>query len=291
MRSRLVVLLLAVTLVAAGCGSSSSPDTAPRALDGSAANLPGVQAFGLTDAEFAANVETTEKLISLCMNEAGFEYVPVDVTAFLAVEDWLRADPTKSRLEFKTLWGYGISTRSDFPARDVGLGPQNLRIYADLPPADQAAYDRTLVGNDTDATFAITVDDEDFTSTGGCTKKAIDEVFPEEMRTGTFVNPKDVLVESDPRVQLAEQQWIDCMSEEGYEYLDQDEIIDEYEEQYDIIVGDDDPDELTGTRLDALTELQADEIAVALRDLECQAPVDEAVRTVEIEIFGAPVSG
>ncbi|NNC43201.1 MAG: hypothetical protein HKO03_08195 [Acidimicrobiia bacterium] len=291
MRSRLVVLLLAVTMVAAACGSSSSPDTATRALDGSAANLPGVQAFGLTDAEFAANVETTEKLISLCMNEAGFEYVPVDVTAFLAVEDWLRADPTKSRLEFKTLWGYGISTRSDFPARDVGLGPQNLRIYADLPPADQAAYDRTLFGDDTDATFAITIDDEDFTSTGGCTKKAIDEVFPEEMRTGTFVNPKDVLVESDPRVQLAEQQWIDCMSEEGYEYLDQDEIIDEYEEQYDIIVGDDDPDELTGTRLDALTELQADEIAVALRDLECQAPVDEAVRTVEVEIFGAPVSG
>ncbi len=111
------------------------------------------------------------------------------------------------------------------------------------------------------------------------------------MRTGTFVNPKDVLVESDPRVVEAEQEWADCMAAAGYEYADQDEIIEEFEEQLDVIADGDDPEELTGSRLDALHQLRADEIAVALEDLECQEPVDVAVQQVEIEIFGAPVSG
>jgi len=293
--TRVGVLLAAVAVVVGACGGGSEPaaarTTPTSGGSGPSQDLPGTQAFGLTDAEFAANVEATEALIATCMAQAGFEYVPVDVTAFLEVEDWLRRDPSMTREEYKSQWGYGISTRFDFPARDVGLGPQNLRIYEDLTSADQIAYDRALFGEDTDATFAITIDDEDFTSTGGCTKKAIDQVFPVEMRTGTFVNPKDVLVESDPRVAEADQQWADCMAGDGYEYVDQDEIIEEYEEQFDVVTDGDDPEELSGARLEALHELQTEEIAVALKDLECQGPVDIAVRQVEIEIFGTPVSG
>lgn len=293
--TRLSVLLAALALVLVACGEGSdSAEARTIPTSGSTQlvqDLPGTQAFGLTDEEFAANVDATETLIASCMANAGFEYVPVDVTAFLEVEEWLRRDPSMTREEYKSQWGFGISTRFDFPARDVGLGPQNLRIYEDLSPADQVAYDRALFGEDTDATFAITLDDEDFTSTGGCTKEAIDQVFPAEMRSGTFVNPKDVLVESDPRVVEAEQQWADCMAEADYEYADQDEIIEEFEEQLDVITDGDDPEELTDSRLDALQQLQADEIAVALKDLECQEPVDIAVRQVEIEVFGAPVSG
>lgn len=292
-RVNVLAAALALILIACGGGSDSAQagtlptsGTAPPATD-----LPGTQAFGLTDEKFAASVDATEALIASCMAEAGFEYVPVDVTAFLEVEEWLRRDPSMTREEYKSQWGYGITTSFDHPARDVGLGPQNLRIYEDLSPADQVAYDRALFGEDTDATFAITLDDEDFTSTGGCTSEAIDQVFPAEMRTGTFVNPKDVLVESDPRVAAAEQEWADCMADAGYEYTDQDEIIEEFEEQLDVVAGDDDPEELTGSRLDGLRQIQDDEIAVALKDLECQEPVDIAVRQVEIEIFGAPVSG
>lgn len=292
---RVNVLAAAWALILIACGGGSDSAQA-RTLPTSgtaqpATDLPGTQAFGLTDEEFAASVDATEALIASCMADAGFEYVPVDVTAFLEVEEWLRRDPSLTREEYKSQWGYGITTRFDFPARDVGLGSQNLRIYEDLAPADQVAYDRSLFGEDTDATLAITLDDEDFTSTGGCTREAIDQVFPAEMRTGTFVNPKDVLVESDPRVAEAEQRWADCMADAGYEYTDQDEIIEEFEEQSDVVAGDDDPEELTGSRLDALRQLQDDEIAVALKDLECQEPVDIAVRQVEIEIFGAPVSG
>jgi len=288
-RSAHTVVVVMATILAA---CSSNPDGGG---DGSGSTtsipLPGTQAFGLTNEEFAANVEAVESRIAACMAEAGFEYVPADVTAVLEVGLWMRADPDMSREEYKSQWGYGISTRTDNPPRDTGLGEQNIQIYEGLSESEKVAYDRTLFGDDPDATFALTMDDEDFSGLGGCTQEAVEEVLPPEMLTDSFINPKDVLVESDPRVIAADEAWMDCMSEDGYEYEDQDEIIEEYEEQLEAVTGGEDPETLTGADLEALEELQAEEIAVALKDLECQGPLDEVIREVEIEIFGAPVSG
>ncbi len=286
---RIVVGLMApLALVFVACGSAAGGG------DGSSSTsqpLPGIQAFGLTNEEFASYVEQVESKIATCMAEAGFEYVPADVTAVLEVGVWMRADPSMSREDFKSQWGYGISTRTDDPAREVGLGDQNIRIYESLSESEKLAYDRTLFGDDPDATFALTLDDEDFGGTGGCTEEAVSEVFPAEMLSSSFVNPKDILIESDPRVVAAEEEWMDCMAEDGYEYEDQDEIIEEYEERYEELLDGRDPDELTGSDLEALEELQGEEIAVALKDLECQAFVDPVVREVEIEVYGEPVSG
>lgn len=301
-RTSLTTVVVITTLTLSACGTpsdtatsladSASTTTQPQQTTTTTAGLPGIQAFGLTNEEFAQNVEAVEALIATCMSDAGFEYVPVDVTTMLELGKWVHADPNMSREEYKTKWGYGVSIRTDNPTRDIALGAQNLRIYADLSEPDQIAYDRTLFGDDTDAVFAIVLDDEDFSGTGGCTKQAIDAVFPTEMLAGTFVNPKDILVESDPRVIKADEQWLDCMGEGGYDYEDQDEIIEEYGEQFDVVTNGEDPDTLTGPALDALHQLQGDEIAVALKDLQCQLDfVDDVIREVEIEIFGAPVSG
>lgn len=290
LKTKLTMVATAIALVLAACSSNSSGNG-----DGSGSTtsipLPGIQAFGLTNEEFTANVEAVESRIATCMTEAGFEYVPADVTAVLEVGVWMRADPNMSREEYKTQWGYGISTRTDNPPRAVGLGEQNIQIYENLSEAEKVAYDRTLFGDDPDATFGLMLDDEDFSGLGGCTQEAVEEVFPPEMLTDSFINPKDVLVESDPRVIAAEEAWMECMSEDGYEYEDQDEIIEEYEERFEAVTGGEDPEDLSEAALQALEDLQAEEIAVALKDLECQGPLDPVIREVEIEIFGAPVSG
>lgn len=286
----LLVVALATTAILAACGGEAGPTTGGS---GSTTTLPlpGIQAFGLTNEEFAENVEAVEALIATCMADAGFEYVPVDVTAMLEVGKWMRADPDMSREEYKSQWGYGISTRTDNPPREIGLGSQNIEIYENLSDSEKVAYDRTLFGDDPDVTFALMLDDEDFSGLDGCTGGAVESVFPPEMMSASFVNPKDVLIESDPRVQAAEEAWMECMAEDGYEYEDQDEIIDEYDELLETVTDGEDPEDLSGQALDALHELQADEIAVALKDLECQGPLDEVIREVEIEVFGAPVSG
>ncbi len=136
-------------------------------------------------------------------------------------------------------------------------------------------------------------DEEDFSETGGCTREAVSKVFTKAQLKGTYVNPKDVLVENDPRIIEAQNNWTKCMRAAGYDYEDdQDVIIEDFEERLAELVGDDDPASLTGTRAEELRKLQQEEIAVSLVDLDCQIKyTDDVFREVEIEVFGQPVSG
>ena len=129
--------------------------------------------------------------------------------------------------------------------------------------------------------------------TGGCTRKAVSDVFTPQQLKGTYVNPKDVLVENDPRVIEAQDDWTECMREAGYEYEDdQDEIIEDLEQRLSALLEGDDPRNLTGPRLAALRQLQQEEIELSLIDLECQIKyTDDIFRQVEFEVFGQKVSG
>lgn len=292
-RRRTAMLLgVAVLLAVSGCGSGSGSGSGSDSVDAKGRPLPGVKEFGLSEVQFVQHVEKTQTLISKCMADAGFEYVPVDVKTVEAAQARVRQDPGYTRREFKERWGLAVTTRFDDPVRDTGLGP-NLRIWKSLPERDREAYSRTLWGEDPRADFVFAFDEEDFSSTGGCTRKAVAQVFTPAQLKGTYVNPKDVLVESDPRIIEAEDKWTKCMRDAGYDYEDdQDEIIEDYEERLDELAGDDDPATLTGSRAAALHRLQQEEIAVSLVDLDCQIKyTDDVFRQVEIEVFGHPVSG
>jgi hypothetical protein len=225
------------------------------------------------------------------MREAGFEYVPVDVNTVIAAQKRVRTEPGFTRRTYKEKWGLAVTTRFDDPVRDTGLGP-NLAILETLPTTDQEAYLRTLLGkNQVHADFVWSLDEEDFSSTGGCTRTAVEQVFTPEQLKGSYVNPKDVLLNSDKRIADAEAAWSRCMADAGYSYKrDQDEIIDEYAERLDAIVGDSDPQRLTGSPAAELKKLQQAEIAVSLADLECQIKhTDKVFDQVETEVYGQPL--
>ncbi|WP_157630592.1 hypothetical protein [Kribbella catacumbae] len=272
-------------------GSTTTPAKTTKAPETKQSpKLPGTKEFGLTEQQFADHVEKTQALITTCMSEAGFEYVPVDVKTVEAAQARVRHDPGMTRAQYKAKWGFAVSTRQDNPVRDTGLGP-NLRIYNSLAPANKVAYNRTLFGEDPTADFVFTLDEEDFSSTGGCTRAAVTKVFTPVQVRGTYVNPKDVLVQADKRIVAARQAWSKCMKAEGYDYIeDQDEIIGEYEERLDKLLDGDDPDSLTGERAAALKKLHQDEIAVALADLDCQLKhSDKVFDQVETEVYGHPL--
>lgn len=279
--TRLLVAVSVAVVAVSACGD------APVTRTQGGKPLPGIKEFGLTEEEFAAHVEETQALIAECMGAAGFEYIPVDVKTIEAAQARVRTEPGYTRRTYKEKWGLGVTTRFDNPVRDTGLGP-NLQIYSSLSEADKVAYDRTLFGEDPDADFAFTLDEEDFSSTGGCTREAVSKVFTPAQLEGTYVNPKDVVIDADPRIVAAHDRWSECMHEAGYEYEnDQDEIIEEYQERLDELTEGDDPSTLTGARLTALRKLQAEEIAVSLVDLECQLKHTDAVyNEVELEVYG-----
>jgi hypothetical protein len=283
----------------AACGSGGTPAAIPSS--GSAAGspsaslsgtpLPGIREFGLSDQEFTDKVEQTQSLIASCMREAGFEYVPVDVNTIIAAQQRVRTEPGFTRRTYKEKWGLAVTTRNDDPVRDTGLGP-NLAIMKALPQTDQEAYLQTLLGDESYHTdFAWTLDEEDFSATAGCTRTAVEQVFTKVQQDGSYVNPKDLLLNADKRIVAAEEAWSKCMSTAGYEYTrDQDEIIDEYTERLELITQGEDPATLTGTRATALKKLQQDEIAVSLADLDCQLKhTDKVFEQVEIEVYGQPL--
>lgn len=274
------IALAVVALAVSSCGTSAQE----RKQTG---DLPGVKEFGLTEEEFTAHVEETQALIADCMAAAGFDYIPVDVKTIEAAQGQMRMEPGYTRRTYKEEWGLGVTTRFDSPVRDTGLGP-NLQVYEGLPEAERIAYERTLWGENPDADFVFTLDEEDFSDTGGCTREAVSQVFTPAQLKGTYVNPKDVVIDADPRIIEAHQRWSECMHDAGYEYeYDQDEIIEEYQDRLDELLEGDDPTTLTGSRAAALRKLQEEEIAVSLVDLECQIEhTDDVYREVELEVYG-----
>ena len=288
-RTAIVLAGLVITLAISGCGSTSGSSDESQ---GKEQSLPGTKEFGLTEVQFVRHIEETQAHIAECMAEAGFEYIPVDVKTIEAAQARMRQDPGYTRRTYKEKWGLGVTTRFDNPVRDTGLGP-NLEIWKSLPKSDQEAYSRTLWGDNPQFDFVFSFDEEDFSETQGCTRKAVAQVFTPQQLKGTYVNPKDVLVENDPRIIEAEDRWTECMRDAGYDYEDdQDEIIEEYQERLDDLVGDADPRTLTGPRAEALRKMQQEEIAVSLVDLDCQIKhTDDVFREVELEVFGEVVSG
>jgi hypothetical protein len=289
-------LVIGLLLVACG-GASSPPDTSPVASQGS---LPGSEEFGMTQQELVASIEAVEGLIAACMSDAGFEYVPVD---YLTVRQAMTSDksaPGLSDEEYRAAFGYGISTQvenADAPPQQkgpnsvvqIGLGEQNVEIFKNMSESDQEAYNHSLFGENTDATFAYTLENEDFSETGGCTRAAIEQVFSSEQLSASYYNPGDALIEQDPRVIEAISDWSDCMREEGFDYNNPEEVESDIEDRLEAILDGADVESLSAEAQAVLNELQGEERAIAVRDLECEEEhIEPAVQQVEAELYGGP---
>jgi hypothetical protein len=211
-----VLLVVTVLMMLATAGSAPAQN-----------RLPGTEEFGLSKRELVERIEAVETLISKCMRENGFQYIAVDSET---VRKGMAADkklPGLSEKEFVAQHGFGISTLytgkppqlgDGYSPGKIGLGDQNVRIYENLSPADRVAYNRALLGEDTNPTFAVALEIEDLSRTGGCTRSAIAQAFnPEELKS-TYYNPKDARVNQDPRVKAALATFADTMRKAGYAY-------------------------------------------------------------------------
>jgi hypothetical protein len=292
---------MGILMAACGGGSPSpAPSTnTPAASQGTPTGqnrLPGPEEFGMTTAELVKSVEAVESKIAKCMSGAGFEYIAVD---YDTVRKGMVADkslPGVSDEDFIAQYGYGISTlytglppqlaNTATPAQ-IGLGEQNVRIFSSLSPADRAAYNRTLFGENTDATLAVSLEREDFSRTGGCTRAAIEQVFTREQLSATYLNPLDSLVQQDPRMIAALGKFADCVRTEGFNYNHPNEIEPDINNRLDAITKGAPLESLSADARAALTELQGYERAVAALGTQCQEDILEPVQAqIEKELYG-----
>ena len=291
---RLGLALGIAALLGAACGggtrsappSGTDPGQTPLSSFGAGGKATGViEEFGMTVAQLVTSIETVESNIASCMRAAGFEYVPIDPVTFRAAQDALGSVPGVTSDEFVAQYGYGITTLP--PAQDFGVGEANKRIFDGLALADQVAYQRTLLGEDTKATFMVTLEAEDFSPTGGCTGTAVEQVFTPEQLSPTYLNPLDARVQQDPRMVAARERWSACMHDGGYDFANQAAVEDELAQRLVAITEGADPSTLTGSAKDALTALQGEERAIALADGDCARRFVDAVEAeVQRDITG-----
>ena len=277
-----ILWIIGGALVLSACGGSDekTPDQTQQPTSGGNGNQEvGKEEFGLTEEGLVTAIEDTESAIATCMAGEGFEYVPIDPVTFRNGMASLGSVPGLSDEEFVSQYGYGYTTLP--PKQKFDFGDENAAIFNDLPAADQVAYERALLGENTQATFVYMLENEDFEGAGGCTKSAIEEVFTAEQRNPNFTNPFDVQVAQDPRVIDATEKWAACMRDDGYDFESQQDAEDQIIDELDSLTKGQDPTTLTGSDADALTDLQAEEKAIAAADLVCAEefliPVEEQV--------------
>jgi hypothetical protein len=302
---RIGILALGVVigiLVAACSGNLTIPNPSTSA-DGQDSeeeedDLAGTEEFGLSREELVTSIERIEELIASCMSEAGFEYVAND---YNTVRQGMTADqslPGLSEEEFIEQYGYGISTLYTglppqladvaIPAQ-IGLGQQNVQIFQNLSPEDQVAYNRTLFGDNEEATLAVALETEDLSRTGGCTRTAIEQVFTAEQLSTSYTNPKDALIEQDPRMVAALAEYAECIQEAGFSYNHEKEIEPDLRDRLYTITEGASVETLSADSKAALTALQSEERALAIASYECESEIIEPVEDqVEEELFADP---
>jgi hypothetical protein len=261
----------------------------------------GTEEFGLTRAQLVQAIEKVESLISKCMRAQGFEYVAAD---YITVRKGMAADknlPGLSEEEFIDKYGFGVSTlytgqppqlATGYSPAKVGLGERNVQTYKNLSSADQVAYNRALFGEHTDATFAVGLETENFSRTGGCTRKAIERVFEPDQLKATYYNPKDALINKDPRMRGALRYYAREMRKAGFDYDHPDEVEPDIRERLAALTngGTIRVEEMSPEQRTALKKLQDYERRVAVKNFELQEEVFDPVEAkIEKELFAREV--
>lgn len=299
-RIGILALGVVIGILVAACSSnltipnpSTSADGQDSAEEGG--DLAGTEEFGLSREELVTSVERIEELIANCMSEAGFEYVAND---YNTVRQGMTADktlPGLSEEEFFEQYGYGISTLYTglppqladvaIPAQ-IGLGEQNVQIFRNLSPEDQVAYNRTLFGENAEATLAVALETEDLSRTSGCTRAAIEQVFTSEQLNMSYTSPKDALIEQDLRMVAALAEYAECIQAAGFDYNHEKEIEPDLRNRLDAITDGLPLESLSSEAREALTALQGEERAIAVASYECESEILEPVEDqVERELF------
>lgn len=262
---------------------------------------PGTEEFGLTPKQLVQYSEKVEALISKCMRAQGFQYIAAD---YRTVRKGMSADknlPGVSEEEFINKYGFGVSTMytgqppqltTGYSPAKMGLGERNVTIYKNLSPTDQVAYNRALLGENTDATFAVGLETENFSRVGGCTRKAIEQVFEPEQLKATYYNPKDALINKDPRMKAALRYYAREMRKAGFNYNHPDEVETDIRERLAALTsgGSIPVEEMSPEQRAALKELQAFELQVAVKNFQLEQEVfDPVEEKIEEEMYSRKV--
>lgn len=285
--------------------ADESASTGPSVSDGAtsmAASSPLGALFadeGGLDAALAEYRIRVEESILVCMARQGFEFV-------VAGAPTNQVQDRQNELTFQewtSEFGFGISTSFDSIAQGQATNP-NAAIFGDLGPAEREIWALTLNGVGIAGLGGGPVDDTLPLGEQGCIGESIIKTEGQEAVEGLgefgdrYDEGEAALFETREMVQVIAE-WSRCMSESGFpEFANLDDPEAEVGERLGVItapigaalaaLSDEegealftgetlDVDKLPGLDIEALRDLQASEIELALADLDCYQANVQAV--------------
>ena len=262
----------------------------------------GTEEFGMTPRQLVQSIEKVEAVIEKCMRTQGFQYIAAD---YDTVRKGMTSDkrlPGLSETEFIDKYGSGVSTLytglapqlvDGYSPGRVGLGERNVQIFKGLSPVDQVAYNRALLGANADATFAVTLERENFSRTDGCTRKAVEQVFTAKQMAATYYNPKDALINKDPRIKAVLRKYAIEMRKAGFDYSHPDDVTPDISKRLNALTQERTipVSKMSPDQLKALRELQDFERRVTRKNFELREKLWDPVEAqIEREMFSRSVS-
>ena len=285
------ILLLVCTALAAVSSAHAQP-----------AEQAGTEEFGMTPRQLVQAIEKVEAAIEKCMRVQGFQYIAADYDTARKGMSSDKQLPGVSEAEFIEKYGSGVSTLytglapqlvDGYSPGRVGLGERNVQIFKGLGAADQVSYNRALLGANTDATFAVTLERENFSRTGGCTRKAVEQAFTPKQLASTYYNPKDALINKDPRIKAVLRKYAIEMRKAGFDYSHPDDVTPDINKRLNALTQERTipASKMSPDQLKALRELQDFERRVAKKNFELREKLWDPVEAqIEREMFAGSVT-
>lgn len=283
MRTSVAVLSAFFMMIVASCGKGSGNN----ALEAANVDAP----LGLDDAGFALKQTRVEELVGACMKRAGFDYVPVDPNATKAA---IAGTSGLTDDEFLRQYGYGISTILEKVveiSQSSSSADPNVVYRSHLDVSGQSAFDKALTGGNAGVSVSGAVDSAkagDLSGLGGCVEEGTTAVFGNANVLSALakIEELDARAEADDRLVRAGENWSKCMKAKGFDYPSANAVGGIIVDKLAAIVGPEVANALGGSGTfsplvlgaaglpdydrAALVRLQAEEVATAQADLECE---------------------
>lgn len=247
-----------------------------------------------------------ENLVAECMVDAGFEYVPQDVSSSLTIVDTDDLEDQNTE-EWVTKNGYGMYSDGETDEGDQDeeepvdewVDP-NADYVASLSESAQAAFNEALNGPDV---WADMTDEEMETyvwtwEDGGCYGWASNEVYPDATGTNAEFEPlfeaMNTMYEAqlnDPEIKKLQSEWSSCMADAGYPGLAtpddaQNAVMDKYNALWEDLGEPENPDDPDAVWPEPSTEdrkaAKQNDIETALADFRCKDSVDWTEREQKV---------
>lgn len=234
----------ASALLLSGCGMFDEAEPQERE---NLASLFGLDYSG-DETDWREQDQKVQELVAQCMQEKGWEYIPVVYPDDWYSYDW---DPSQERERIERE-GFGITYWVLYPdamVDDYDPGTEwvdpNQPYIESLTPEEVDAYYKDLYGDMMmfeDAVYdevtgeyiePLPIDpgmgDGDYTP--GCENEAWEEVYGGSQDNPEVWDAMNVFyeeiyerVEADPRIIELNDEWVQCMKDAGYDYQSQDEF-------------------------------------------------------------------